>query len=330
MSESAIFVEEFGGPEVLTLQDTSASEPGPGQVRIRHEAIGLNFIDTYHRSGLYDVALPFTPGLEAAGIVDAVGPDVSDIEIGQRVVYVAKAPGAYATANVVPAQCVIPVPDRVELKLAAAITLKGLTAQYLVKSTYPVDSGDTVLVHAAAGATGSLLVQWLKHLGAEVIGTVGGSEKVARAKRLGAQKVIDYRTEDFVEAVAEYTDNGGVDVVFDGVGKATLKGSLSCLKPRGTMVSFGNASGAPDPIEPLELMNRGSVYFTRPTLRDYTSTREELLERAADLFAMIESGALDVTVENAYPLEEAARAHSDLAARRTVGPSILIPGGERA
>ena len=321
----AVQITHFGSPDVLEVTDLPAPEPGPGQVRVRHEAIGLNFIDTYHRSGLYEVELPFSPGMEAAGVVDALGEGVSETRLGDRVVYIARSLGAYAAANIVDQERLIPLPDGIEAQLAAGITLKGMTAQYLVTSTYPVKKGDWVLVHAAAGSTGSIIVQWLRHLGARIIGTAGSAEKTAAAKANGAHHVIDYETQDFVEEVRRLTDQRGVDVVFDGVGKATFAGSMACLKTRGTLVSFGNASGAPEPVEPLDLLRSGSIYLTRPSLDHYTQTRDEFLARAEELFDLVASGVLRVKIANVYPLEDAARAHKDLEARRIRGPSVLIP-----
>lgn len=321
----AVRITHFGAPDVLEVTDLPAPQPGPGQVRVRHEAIGLNFIDTYHRSGLYEVELPFSPGMEAAGVVDAVGEGVSEARLGDSVVYIDRSLGAYAAANIVDQERLIPLPDGIEAQLAAGITLKGMTAQYLVTSTYPVQKGDWVLVHAAAGSTGSIIVQWLRHLGARIIGTAGSAEKTAAAKANGAHHVIDYETQDFVEEVRRITDRRGVDVVFDGVGKATFAGSMACLKTRGTLVSFGNASGAPGPVEPLDLLRSGSIYLTRPSLDHYTQTRDEFLRRAEALFDLVASGVLRLKIANVYPLADAAQAHKDLEARRIRGPSVLIP-----
>ena len=321
----AVQIHNFGSPDVLEVADLPVPEPGPGQVRVRHIAIGLNFIDTYHRSGLYEVKRPFSPGMEAAGVIDALGEGVSEAKLGDRVVYIARALGAYAAANIVGEENLIPLPNGIDEQLAAGITLKGMTAQYLVTSTYPVKKGDWVLVHAAAGSTGSIIVQWLRHLGAHIIGTAGSAEKTAAAAANGAHHVINYETQDFVEEVRRITDRRGVDVVFDGVGKATFAGSMACLKTRGTLVSFGNASGAPGPVEPLDLLRSGSIYLTRPSLDHYTQTREEFLARAKELFALVASGVLRLKIANVYPLKEAAQAHKDLEARRIRGPSVLVP-----
>jgi NADPH2:quinone reductase len=321
----AVQITKFGSADVLEVTDLPEPKPGPGQVRVRHKAIGLNFIDTYHRSGLYEVELPFSPGMEAAGVVDAIGEGVSEARLGDRVVYIDRSLGAYAAANIVNEERLIPLPIGVDERLAAGITLKGLTAHYLVTSTFPVKKGHWVLVHAASGATGSIIVQWLAHLGAKIIGTVGSAEKAKAAAAHGAHHVINYEDQDFVEEVRRITDQRGVDVVFDGVGKATNRGSMACLKTRGTMVSFGNASGSPEAIDPLELMSYGSIYFTRPSINHYTLTRDEYLSRAKELFGLVSSGVLRVKLANIYPLEAAAQAHKDLEARRIRGPSILIP-----
>ena len=318
-------IHKFGPAEVLEVTDLPAPQPGPGQVRVRHSAIGLNFIDTYHRSGLYEVELPFTPGMEAAGVVDALGEGVSQARLGDRVVYIERSLGAYAAANIVGEDRLIPLPDGIDQQLAAGLTLKGMTAHYLVTSTYPVKQGDWVLVQAASGATGSIIVQWLAHLGAKIIGTVGSAEKAKAAAANGVDHVINYQTQDFVEHVRRITDQRGVDVVFDGVGKTTFTGSMACLKTRGTLVSFGNASGAPGPVEPLDLLRSGSIYLTRPSLDHYTATREEFLWRAKELFALVSSGVLRVKIANIYPLKEAAQAHKDLEARKIRGLSVLVP-----
>ncbi|MEE8371000.1 MAG: quinone oxidoreductase [Sphingomonadales bacterium] len=321
----AIEISEFGPAEVMKYVERPTPEPGPDQVRVRHSAIGLNFIDTYHRSGLYAVELPFTPGTEAAGVIDALGEGVSSAKVGDRVVYNSRSLGAYAEANIVDAEAIIPLPDGVPERLAASLTLKGMTAHYLLKSSFTVSAGDWVLVHAAAGATGSILVQWLVHLGAMVIGTVGSAEKAEAAAKLGAHHVINYQEADFAEEVRRITDGRGVDVVYDGVGKSTARGSMASLKRRGMFVSFGNASGAVEPIAPLELMKAGSIYLTRPTLADFTRTREERLRRAGELFDLISSRVIGAEVANVYPLSDAGQAHKDLEARKIRGLSVLIP-----
>lgn len=321
----AVQISEFGGPGAMQLVDLPVPPPGPGEVLVRNEAVGLNFIDCYHRSGLYPIALPFTPGLEGAGVVEAVGEGVAAVSVGDRVVYIEKSLGAYAAATIVAADNLIPLPGGIGSELAAAITLKGLTAHYLCRSTFPVEKGHWALVHAAAGSTGSILVQMLGHLGAQVIATAGGAEKVERTRRLGADHAIDYEAGDFVEAVQKITGGRGVDVVYDGVGRATFSGSLQCLRPRGTMVSFGNASGPVEPLSPLELANAGSLYLTRPTLAHYIANREELMGRAGELFGWISCGVLELAVACRYPLSDAARAHRDLEGRRIPGPPLLIP-----
>ena len=321
----AIQIREFGTADVLEVSDLPEPQPGPGEVRVRHIAIGLNFIDTYHRSGLYPLDLPLTPGIEACGVVEAVGEGVSEANPGDRVAYIDWSLGAYGAANIVSAQKLIPLPDGLDPELAAGVTLKGMTAHYLVTSTFPVHKGHWVLVHAAAGSTGSIIVQWLVHLGAHIIGTAGSAEKAAAAKANGAHHVIDYEAEDFVEEVRHITAGRGVDVVFDGVGKATFEGSMACLGVRGTLVSFGNASGPPEPVDPLDLSRAGSVYLTRPSLNHYTRTREELLSRAAELYDLITAGVLRLEIAHRYPLEQAAEAHKNLEGRKIRGPSILIP-----
>lgn len=323
--EHAIQFEKTGGPEVLQWVETDPSKPGQGKILVRHEAIGLNFIDTYHRSGLYQVPLPSGLGLEAAGIVESVGEGVSEFQSGDRVAYCGAGLGAYSTARVVEAAKVVKLPDAVDSKTAAAIMLKGLTAWYLVRRTHPVKSGETILVHAAAGGVGQFLVQWAKHLGATVIGTVGSEEKAALARENGCDHTILYRQEDFKERVREITNGAGVPVVYDSVGKATFEKSLDCLAPLGMMVSFGNASGAVPAFEPAMLASRGSLFFTRPTLAAYIATRESLVSGANELFDLVGSGVLKVRIGQTYPLKDAAQAHRDLEARKTTGSTLLMP-----
>jgi NADPH2:quinone reductase len=322
----AIVVERPGGPEVLKLVPVDVAAPGPGQARVRHTAIGVNFIDVYHRSGLYPLpAWPHGLGMEAAGVVEAIGPGVVDLAVGDRVAYAGRPPGSYATERVLPADRLVPLPRQVDDRTAAASMLKGMTTEYLVRRTFPVEAGMDVLVHAAAGGVGLLACQWLRYLGARVIGTVGSDDKAALARAHGCAHPIVYTREDFVARVRELTDGAGVHVVYDSVGKSTFAGSLRCLRRRGTLVAFGNASGKPEPLDVLELSHLGSLYVTRPTLVDYTSTRDELLESAAELFGVLESGAVRVKVQQSWPLRDAAAAHRALESRATTGSTILLP-----
>ena len=320
----AIQFETTGGPEVLQLVDIAEPQPKPGQVRVRHEAIGVNFIDTYHRSGLYPVKLPCTPGGEAAGVVDAVGEGVTRLKVGDRVAY-SGGFGAYAEANIVVAERAVKVPEGVGLDVAAAALLKGMTVEALLRHTYPVQPGETILVHAAAGGVGQIMTQWAKAIGATVIATVGSEEKAARARELGADHVILYRHQDVAEEVKRITGGVGVPVAYDSVGKDTFEGTLKSLKRRGLFVSFGNASGPPDPVPPGRLAQGGSLYLTRPTLFDYIASPEELEASAAAVFEMIGSGKVKVDIGQTFPLGEARKAHEALASRATIGASLLIP-----
>lgn len=322
----AIRIHELGSPDVMTWEEVPVRSPGPGEARIRHTAIGVNFIDTYHRSGVYSVdELPAILGVEAAGVVEAIGDGVTEVEPGERVAYAATPPGAYAEERVIDAKKLVPLPAGVDDRTAAAAMVKGMTVEFLIRRTYRVREGDWVLLHAAAGGVGSIAVQWLKHLGAHVIGTCGTDEKAALIRALGCDYPIVYTREDFVERVREITEGRGVDVVYDSVGKATFRRGLKTLRPRGTMVVFGNASGRPDPIDPLELASNGSLYLTRPTLFDYTGTRSDLLESASELFGVLRNGDVDVPVRQEWPLAEAAAAHRALEARETVGSTVLVP-----
>src|SRR5512135_1008122 len=316
---------QLGGPEVLRVEDLPTAAPGPGEARVRHTAVGVNFIDTYHRTGLYKVPLPSGLGSEAAGVVEAVGPGVTHVAAGDRVAYAGGAPGSYAQFRVMPADRLVRLPADIGDRPAAAAMLKGMTVQYLVTRTYPVKAGDTVLLHAAAGGVGLIASQWLKALGATVIGTVGSDAKAELARSHGCDHVIIYTREDFAARVREITDGRGVPVVYDPVGQSTFTGSLDCLRPRGLMVSFGNASGPVPPVDLLQLSSRGSLFITRPTLFHYTSNRPELEATAADLFAMMRSGKVKVEPSAAYPLAEAAQCHRDLEARRTTGSLLLVP-----
>jgi NADPH2:quinone reductase len=320
----AVRYHKQGGPEVLQMDEVQVGEPGPGQVRIRHTAIGVNFVDTYQRSGLYPMQLPGTAGNEAAGVVEAVGPDVKALKKGDRVAYTGL-PGSYCDARIVPADRMVKIPDGITDEQAASMMLKGLTVHYLIFSTYPVKKGETVLWHAAAGGVGLIACQWLKALGVTTIGTVGSPEKAALAKAHGADHVINYSTENFVERVAAITGGKKVPVVYDSVGKSTWEGSLDCLRPRGLMVSFGNASGAVAPVNLGILSTKGSLFVTRPTLATHIATRADLVERAEALFDVVKSGKVKIETTGRYKLADAAQAHRDLEGRKTTGSVVLIP-----
>jgi len=321
----AIRIHETGGPEKMIWEEVPVADPGPGQVRVRSTAVGLNYIDTYHRSGLYPVALPATLGMEGAGVVEAVGPKVKEFKKGDRVAY-ANPIGSYAEILLRPADRLVKIPAGIDDQIAAAIMLKGMTAWYLARRTYPVKKGDTILVHAAAGGVGQLLCQWAKHLGATVIGTVGSDDKVEVARKAGCKHVIVTGRENLVERVKEITKGAGVPVVYDGVGKATFMSSLDCLRPLGLMVSFGNASGPVDAFNPAILSQKGSLFLTRPTLFNYTARREDLVEAARELFDLVKKKKLKISVNQTYPLRDAAQAHRDLEARKTTGSTVLLPG----
>jgi NADPH2:quinone reductase len=321
----AIRCHKTGGPEVMQLEEVTVGDPAAGQVRIRQTAIGVNFIDTYHRSGLYPMPMPSGLGSEAAGVVDAVCPGVTGIKKGDRVAYTGNPVGSYAEARLYPADRLVKIPEGITDQQAACMMLKGMTVQYLIHRTFKVKSGDTVLWHAAVGGVGLIACQWLKALGVTVIGTVGSDEKVALAKKAGCAHVINYSTENFTQRVKEITGGKGVPVVYDSVGKSTWEGSLDCLQPRGMMVSFGNASGAVAPVNIGILAQKGSLYLTRPTLVNYTATRADLEETAKSLFDIVASGKVKVEVTGTYKLAEAARAHSDLEGRKTTGSIILVP-----
>jgi NADPH2:quinone reductase len=321
----AIRFSRTGGPEVLTWDEVSVGSPGAGQVTIKHTAVGLNFIDVYHRTGLYPLQLPSGIGLEAAGVVEAVGEGVTEFAAGDRIAYGTGPIGAYSEARNIAADKIVKIPDGVEDRTAAAIMLKGLTTQYLLRRTYRVKAGDTILVHAAAGGVGLLLCQWAKHLGATVIGTVGSTAKGELARAHGCDHTILYRVTDVAKRVRELTGGAGVPVVYDGVGKDTFAASLDSLAPLGMMVSFGNASGAVGSIDPLIFSQKGSLFFTRPTLMHYTAKREDLLAMAGELFDVVKSGAVKVEVNQSYRLFDAAHAHRDLESRKTTGSSVLTP-----
>ena len=320
----AVMVRAHGGPEVLSVEDRELAPPGPGEVQVRNRAIGLNFIDAYHRSGLYPVELPFVAGSEGAGDVEAVGEGVTDIAVGDRVTYAGPL-GSYAEERIIPAGRVAKIPDGVTYEEAAALTLKGITAYYLIFQTWPLQAGETILFHAAAGGVGSIVTRWAKALGARVIGTAGSPEKVALARAAGADEVIDYRTEDFAKRVRELTDGQGVDVVYDGVGNDTFLGSLDSLRPRGLLVSFGNASG-PVSIPDLGILSRkGSLYVTRPTTATYMASTEELRTAVQAVFDALAAGSIAVQVDQRFALEDAADAHRALESRQTTGSTVLLP-----
>jgi len=321
----AIVVDQTGGPEVMRLKDVNLAAPGPGEVRLRHTAIGLNYIDTYHRNGLYPVPLPSGIGLEAAGVVDAVGAGVTDLKPGDRVAYGTGPIGAYAQERNIPAAKLVKIPKAVADETAAGMMLKGMTVRYLLQATYKVKQGETILFHAAAGGVGLIFGQWAKALGAKVIGTVGSDDKIEIARAHGFTHVINNRTEDVVKRVKELTDGAGVPVVYDGVGQATFMTSLDCLKPRGLLVSFGNASGPVKGVDLGILAAKGSLYVTRPTLMSYTATPEELRETASDVVKMVESGKVKITINQRYKLGDASQAHRDLEERKTTGTTILTP-----
>ena len=321
----AVRIHETGGPEVLRFEDFDPGSAGPGQIRIRHTAVGVNYIDTYHRSGLYPLALPSGLGLEAAGVVEAVGEGVTRWKTGDRVAYGTGPLGAYSQAAVVAAERVVAIPAGVSDEAAAALILKGLTAWYLLRRTYRVRDGDTILFHAAAGGVGLLACQWACHLGATVIGTVGSEPKAVLARAHGCAHVIDYNRENFARRVREITGGKGVPVVYDGVGKTTFDGSLDSLAPLGLMVSFGNASGTPPPLDLLRLSFGGSLFITRPTLMHYTADPADLAEGAAELFDLVAAGVIRVEIHQRFPLDEAAAAHRDLEARKTTGATVLVP-----
>jgi NADPH2:quinone reductase len=320
----AIRIHRHGGPEVLQWEEVEVGEPGPGEVRLRHAAIGLNFIDIYERTGLYKVALPAVLGKEAAGVVEALGSGVKHINLGDRVAYAGDTSGAYCEQRVMPSARLVRIPDSLDDSQAAAVMLKGLTAQMLLRQTYRVRRGDVLLIHAAAGGVGSILVQWAKHLGAKVIAVVGSDAKAALVRELGADQVM-LDGEDWVAATKAATAGRGVDVVYDSVGKQTFMRSLDCLRPRGLMVTYGNASGAVEPFAPLELTRRGSLYVTRPTLFHYIATRPALARAAQELFDVLARSVVRVQIGQSYPLQEAARAHVELEARRTTGSTVLLP-----
>ncbi|MBD8529857.1 MULTISPECIES: quinone oxidoreductase [unclassified Massilia] len=321
----AIRMTRTGGPEVLEYVDVEVGEPGPGEARVRQHAIGLNFIDVYFRTGLYPMPLPSGLGQEGAGVVEAVGEGVTHVQPGDRVAYAGRPNGAYSALRTMPADILVRLPDAIDFETAAAMMLQGLTVQYLFNGTYQIKPGQTILFHAAAGGVGLIACQWARAMGVNLIGTVGSKEKAALAQAAGAAHVINYNEEDIVARVLEITDGAKVPVVYDSVGKDTFIRSLDCLQPRGLMVSFGNASGPVPPFSMNELASRNSLYLTRPSLGAYVATRDALEERAADLFAMVESGKVKIDIHQRFALAEAAKAHIALEARRTTGSTILLP-----
>jgi NADPH2:quinone reductase len=320
----AIRVHQTGGPEVLTWESVDVAAPGPGQVRLKQHAVGVNYIDTYQRSGLYKLPMPLIPGNEGAGEVVAVGPGVTEFKVGDRGAY-AGAVGGYAEERLLPADRLVKLPDSIDYKTGAAMMLQGMTVRYLLRQTYKAGPGTTMLLHAAAGGIGLIAAQWAKHLGATIIGTAGSEDKAKLAKDAGCTHVINYKTEDFVKRTKELTGGQGVDVVYDGVGKDTYPASLDCLKPLGLFVSFGNASGAVQNFDLLALMTKGSLYATRPTLQTYVAKREDLIANAAELFDVVSKGAVKINANHAYPLKDAAQAHRDLEGRKTTGSIVLLP-----
>ena len=321
----AIRIQQPGGPEAMQWQEIDLPGPGPGQARVRHTAVGLNYIDTYHRSGLYALPLPSGIGMEGAGIVEAVGPDVKDLAEGDRVAYAAGPPGSYSEARIIAADRLVKIPEGISDQQAAAMMLKGLTTQYLIRRTYKVKQGDTILMHAAAGGVGLILCQWAAALGATVIGTVGDEKKAELAKAHGCHHTILYKQEDFVERVKEITGGKGVPVVYDGVGKDTFMKSLDCLSPLGLMVAFGQSSGNVPPLELGVLSAKGSLFLTRPTMMTYTAKREDLLAMSAELFDIVKSGKVKIDINQTYPLKDVVKANQDLEARKTTGSKVFLP-----
>jgi NADPH2:quinone reductase len=322
----AVMIENTGGPEVLRWVDYDPGQPKAGEVLVRHEAVGLNFIDVYHRTGLYPLpALPAIPGMEGAGVVEGIGEGVSEFTKGDRVAYAGLPPGAYAEARIIPAHRLVKLPESISTQQAAAMMLQGMTARYPLYGCYRVKAGDRILIQAAAGGVGLIVCQWAKYLGATVIGTVGSPEKADLAANHGCDYPILYRDEDFVSRVKEITKDKGVDVVYDSVGQSTFMESLDCLRPMGMMVSFGQSSGPIPPLDTGILAAKGSLFLTRPSLMAYTANRKDLLAHALDLFDVVEKGAVKIEVRQTYPLAEASRAHRELEDRKTTGSTLLIP-----
>ncbi len=321
----AVIISKTGGPEVLEIKEIKLEDPKSGEVLIKNEAIGLNYIDTYHRSGLYPVELPSNIGMEGAGIIEKVGPDVEDLKIGERVAYASMPIGSYSTHRIFPIKKLIKVPNEISLENVVTLMTKGLTVFYLLHKTYPVKSGETILFHAAAGGVGQIFCQWAKSLGCKVIGTVGSDEKIQIAKNNGCDYVINYSKENFAEKVKEITNGEGVSVVYDGVGKKTFDGSIDCLKVRGMMVSFGNASGPLDPCNVTKSLAPKGLYLTRPSIAHYTSSREELDEAAKKVFEMFITKKFILNIFKKYSLNEIVKAHQDLESRKILGPAVILP-----
>ena len=320
----AIIIKEPGGPEVLEITNIKLGAPSPDQIKVKNIAIGLNYIDTYHRSGLYSVPLPSGIGLEGAGVITEIGSSVNELSVGDNVAYAGGSPSAYAEERLLPAQIAVKIPDGISHKIAACIMTKGLTTHYLLCKTYKLNSNDVVLFHAAAGGVGQVFSQWAKGIGCKLIGTVGSDEKIDIAKQNGCTHVINYTKQDFVKEIKDITKGVGVSVVYDGVGKNTFQGSVECLRPRGTMVSFGNASGALDPLNVPKDIQPKSLFFTRPTMKDYYTTRNEVVEGANKLFEQIKFGKIKIKIFKEYKLAEAKQAHLDLESRKINGPAIFV------
>ena len=321
----SIIIKKVGGPEVLEIQETKVNSPGPEEIKVTNYAIGLNYIDTYHRSGLYPLTMPTGIGLEAAGKIDEVGSNVKELNKGDNIAYASMPIGAYSQQRIIPAKIAVKVPDGISHKLAATLMTKGLTTNYLLTKTYLLKAGETVLFHAAAGGVGQIFAQWANSIGAKVIGTVGSDEKIQAAKENGYAHVINYSKNDFSKEVMRITNNKGVPAVFDGVGKKTFQGSLACLKPLGMMISFGNASGPLDPLNVPKDIQSKSLFFTRPTIGHYFGNRKELQAGADEIFKKVKFGKIKIKISKEYKLEDAKQAHKDLEARKLVGPAILIP-----
>jgi NADPH2:quinone reductase len=321
----AIQFHSTGGPEVLQWEEVTVGDPGPGEIRVKHTAIGLNYIDTYHRTGLYPLPLPHGIGMEGAGHVTAIGNGVTDLAVGDRVAYAGPPPGSYAEERLMAASTAVKIPNSVDDETAAAMMLKGMTAQYLIRQTYPVKAGDTILIHAAAGGVGQIVCQWAKSLGATVIGTVGNDEKAEMVRALGCDHPIVYTREDFVEKVMDITAGAKLPVVYDSVGQDTFMKSLDCLQPLGTMVSFGQSSGAVPPLDLGIFAQKGSLFFTRPTLMTYTANRADLLAMTDDLFTVVQNGTVKIAIDQRFALQDARAAHEALEGRQTTGSTILLP-----
>ena len=321
----SIIIKKNGGPEVLQLEDVDIKSPGPDELKITNHAIGLNYIDTYHRSGLYPLPLPSGIGLEAAGKVDEVGENITEFNKGDNIAYAAIPIGAYSQQRIIPAKIAVKIPEWISYKLAATLMTKGLTTNYLLTKTYKLKANETILFHAAAGGVGQIFAQWAKSIGAKVIGTVGSNEKIEIAKANGYDNVINYTKDDFAKEVMKLTNNKGVSAVFDGVGKNTFKGSIACLKPRGMMVSFGNASGPLDPVNVAKDIQSKSLFLTRPTIGHYFTNRQEIQKGADEIFEKIKFGMIKIKIFKEYKLSEAKQAHQDLESRKLTGPAILIP-----